>query len=56
MVSTWKIKHDWKGEKSSDAIWSKEQIICMMMSSLSGFAILAGTICKQTLHETCYLI
>jgi hypothetical protein len=28
----------------------------MIMSSLSGFSILAGTICKQTLHETCYLI
>ena len=30
--------------------------ICMIMSSLSGFSILAGTICKQTLLETCYLI
>jgi hypothetical protein len=28
----------------------------MIMSSLSGFSILAGTICKQTLHETWYLI
>ena len=28
----------------------------MIMSSLSGVFILAGTICKQTLHETCYLI
>ena len=30
--------------------------ICMIMSSLSGFSILAGTICIQTLLETCYLI
>jgi hypothetical protein len=29
--------------------------ICMIMSSLSGFSILAGTICKKILHETCYL-
>jgi len=28
----------------------------MIMTSLSGFSILAGTICKETLHETCYLI
>jgi hypothetical protein len=28
----------------------------MIMSSLSGFFILAETICEQTLHETCYLI
>ena len=28
----------------------------MIMSSLSGFSILAGRICKQTMHETCYLI
>ena len=25
--------------------------ICMIISLLSGFSILAGTICKQTLHE-----
>jgi hypothetical protein len=48
--STWSAKHDWKGGKSSDVIWSKEQrvsSICMIMSSLSGFSILAGTICKK---------
>jgi hypothetical protein len=28
--------------------------ICMIMSSLSGFSMLARTICKQTLHERCY--
>ena len=29
--------------------------ICMIMSSLSGFSILAGTICKKILHETMLL-
>jgi hypothetical protein len=47
-----------KGGKSSDVIWSKEQrvsSICMIMSSLSGFSILAGTICKKNL-QCCNLL